>query len=73
MIYVDYDNTGLEMYMVTNDFNECLIRTTNRALAYFVNAHSRGLERGMFLVVGGDPGSRKAKRPLFHHIRRYTR
>lgn len=73
MIYVDYDDNGLEIYMVTNDYNECLIRTTNRGLAHFVNANSKGLARGMFLVVGGDPGSRKAYRPLFHHIRRYTR
>ena len=73
MIYVDYDDTGLEIYMVTNDYNECLIRTTNRGLAYFVDKHSRGLKQGMFLLVGGDPGSRKTRRPIFHHIRRYFR
>jgi hypothetical protein len=73
MIYVDYDNTGLEIYMVTNDYNQCLIRTTNRGLAYFVDSHSRGLKPGMFLLIGGDAGSRKPQRPIFHHIRRYSR
>lgn len=73
MIYVDYDDTGLEVYMVTNDHNQCLIRTTSRSIAYFVDAHSKGLPAGMFLVVGGDPGSRRIKRPIFHHIRKYSR
>ena len=73
MIYVDYDDNGLPVYMVTNDHDDCLIRTTNRGIAYFVDANTRGLPRGMFLVVGGDPGSRKAKKPIFHHIRKYFR
>lgn len=73
MIYVDYDEAGLEIYMVCNDYDQCLIRTTSRGIAHFVDKHSRGLPPGMFLVVGGDAGSRRQKKPLFHHIRRHSR
>lgn len=58
--------------MVTNDQGSCLIRTTDSALANFVNEHSRGIPPGMFLVVGGDPGARKSRK-IFHHIRKVNR
>ena len=73
MLYVDEDETGLERYMVTNDQGLCLIRTTSRAIAYFVNEHSR-IPAGYILVVGGDPKSRrKQNRPIFHHIGKVAR
>jgi hypothetical protein len=68
---MDYDDNGLPMYMVTNDYNDCLIRTRNQRIAYFVDANTKGIPRGMFLVVGGDPGSKKQKKPIFHYIRKY--
>lgn len=59
--------------MVTNDQGLCLIRTSNLAIANFVNKHSKGIPPGMFLTVGGDPGARKAKRSIFHYIRKVSR
>jgi len=73
MLYVDQDETGLERYMVTNDQGLCLIRTTSRAIAHFVNENSRGISPDMFLLVGGDRGSRLRNPKLFHHIRRVVR
>lgn len=69
MLYVDYDECGIEQYMVTNEQGLCLIRTTDGAIASFVEKHSKGLPAGMFLVVGGDFGWRTNKK-IFHHIRR---
>ena len=70
MLFVDEDDNGIESYMVTNEQGLCLIRTTSRAIAHFVNQHSK-IPAGYFLVVGGDPKSRrKTNRPIFHHIKR---
>lgn len=57
--------------MVTNDQGLCLIYTTSRAIAHFVDKHSHGLKPGQYLVVGGDPKSRRRdNRPIFHQIRK---
>lgn len=73
MLYVTEDECGVPIYMVTNDQGLCLIRTSNLAIANFVNKHSKGIPPGMFLTVGGDPGARKAKRSIFHYIRKVSR
>lgn len=71
MLFVDEDENGIERYMVTNDQGLCLIRTTSRAIAHFVNQHSGGIPPGTYLVVGGDPKSRRREnRPIFHYTRR---
>lgn len=57
-----------EWYHVCNDHGECLIHTRNRQLAYFVDKHSRGLPRGLYLSIGGDR-KRDKKRPLFRRQR----
>lgn len=62
--------------MVTNEQGSCLIRTTDSAIANFVNQHSRGIPPNMFLVVGGDPGTRSGNQKphkIFHHIRKVSR
>ena len=71
MLFVDTDETGIDRYMVTNDQGLCLIYTTSRAIAHFVDQHSRGIPPGTYLVVGGDPKSRRREnRPIFHHVKR---
>ena len=71
MLFVTEDEVGIQTYMVTNDQGLCLIYTTSRTIANFVNQHSRGLPSGSYLVVGGDPKSRRREnRPIFHYTRR---
>lgn len=72
MLFVDEDENGICTYMVCNDQGSCLIRTTSSHIAYFVHKHSKGIDPSLRLTVGGDPGARKAQRPIFHHIRRLT-
>ena len=70
MLSVSEDENGIERYMVTNDQGLCLIYTTSRAIAHFVNQHSRGAPPGAYLVVGGDLKSRRREnRPIFHYTR----
>jgi hypothetical protein len=71
MLFISQDETGCNRYMVTNDQGLCLIYTSDGAMATFVDKHSRGLDPELRLVVGGDPGTRGALAPLFHHIRQY--
>lgn len=73
MLYITKDELGCNRYMVTNDQGSCLIFTTNGQIANYVEQHSYGIDPGLRLCVGGDPGSRRAQRPLFHHIRQYYR
>lgn len=71
MLFVTTDEIGIERYMVTNDQGLCLIYTTSRSIAHFVDSHSRGIPSGTYLVVGGDSKARrKENRPIFHHTRR---
>lgn len=61
------------MYMVTNDQGLCLIRTTDGAIADFVDKHSKGVNPDLRLMVGGDYGSRVTNPPIWKHIRRFSR
>lgn len=73
MLTVDQDpQTGISTYMVCNDAGNCLIRTTSSAIAYFVEAHCRGINPKLRLTVGGDPGT-KNQRKLWQHVRRWSR
>ncbi len=73
MLFRDEDENGMITYMVCNDQGSCLIRTTSGNIAAFVNNHSKGIDPNLRLLIGGDPGSRQSKKPIFHHIRRYNR
>jgi hypothetical protein len=73
MLFRDEDENGIITYMVCNDQGSCLIRTTSSNIANFVHRHSKGIDSDLRLTVGGDPGTKQAKKPLFHHIRRYSR
>ena len=73
MLFIDRDKYGCTMYMVCNDAGLCLIRTTNGAIAWYVHTKSLGVDPNLRLSVGGDPGTRQARRPVFHHVRRYRR
>ena len=73
MLYVDYDECSVPIYTVVNDYGECLIRTSSGSIAYFVDKHSKGLPRGMYLTIGGDPGSRFKEKPIFRKAKRYSR
>lgn len=75
MLFVGHDDTGITVYMVCNDQGLCLIRTTDGAIAHFVNAHSKGIDPNLRLTVGGDPGTKRkdSNNKIFHHIRRYSR
>lgn len=72
MLFVE-DQDGIVIYTVCNDAGLCLIRTRNGAIANFVQKHSKGISPDLRLTVGGDPGTRQSRRPIFHHIRKYTR
>ena len=43
-------------YMVTNDAGLCLIRTSNRKIADYVNYYSYGAPLDAQIAVGGDRG-----------------
>jgi hypothetical protein len=74
MLFVDQDEiTGTVTYTVCNDYGSCLIRTTSSNIANFVERHSHGIDKNFRLLIGGDPGSKKLKKPIFHHIRKYSR
>ncbi len=73
MLFRDEDENGIVTYTVCNDQGSCLIRTTSGIIANFVNNHSKGIDPNLRLFIGGDPGSKQAKKPIFHHIRRYSR
>jgi hypothetical protein len=70
MLYVD-DDCGSHIYMVTNNQGLCLIRTTNSAIAYYINAFTKNIDPDFRVNVGGDPGTRKPQPRIFHHVRRY--
>jgi hypothetical protein len=59
--------------MVTNDQGSCLIRTTSSALANFVESHSKGIDPQLRLCVGGDPGTRKNRAPIWIYVRKAGR
>jgi hypothetical protein len=59
--------------MVTNDQGLCLIRTTSSAIANFVDSHSRGIDPNLRLCLGGDPGTRKNKSPIWTFVRKTGR
>lgn len=67
------DECGVSIYMVTNDQGSCLIRTTDAALANFINDHSKGVDPGLRLRVGGDKGTRQKNPPIWTHIRKFTK
>ena len=73
MLFADYDDYGCIMYTVCNDQGLCLIRTSNGLIARYVHILSRGVAPDLRLTVGGDPGTRQARHPVFHHVRRYSR
>ena len=73
MLYIDYDDRGVPVYLVTNDQGLCLIRTTHGAIAEFVHQHSPGIDPKLRLTVGGDPGTRVKHAPIWTHVRRFTK
>ena len=73
MLYANFDENGITMYMVCNDAGLCLIRTSDGFIAHYVHALSRGVDTNLRLIVGGDPGTRQSRHPVFHHVRRYRR
>jgi hypothetical protein len=73
MLFRDEDEYGIITYMVCNDQGLCLIRTTSSKIAHFVNRYSKGISSDLRLTVGGDPGTKQARYPIFHHIRKYSR
>lgn len=73
MLFVEENEDHIWVYMVCNDQGLCLIRTTDPAIARFVNAHTKGINPNLRLTVGGDPGAKSSKKKVFHHIRRYSR
>lgn len=58
-------------YVVTNNAGLILIYTTSGYLATVVNSFTPTLNPNLRLNVGGDPGTRKPKPYIFHHVRRY--
>jgi hypothetical protein len=73
MLIIDRDECGITMYMVCNDAGSCLIRTADGYIAHYIHYLSKGIDTNLRLTVGGDPGTRQATHPVFHHVRRYSR
>ena len=59
------------MYTVTNDYGDILIQTSSFKLAEFVSKHAKGLDRGLFLAVGGDNKRTIVKKGIFRRL--YTK
>jgi hypothetical protein len=70
MLITDQDPEGCAMYTVCNDQGLCLIRTSDRQIAEYVDRHSRGIDHSLRLTVGGDPGTHRGAAPLWQYIRR---
>ena len=57
MLFTDEDRlTGQVTYTVCNDAGLCMIRTTSRSIAYFVNDHVKGIPADYKLTVGNTLG-----------------
>ena len=54
MLYIERDEYGTSQYMVTNDAGLCLVRTSNRKIADYVNYYSYGAPLDAQIAVGGD-------------------
>lgn len=65
------DDQGQTMYMVTNTQGLCLIRTSNGAIAHYVNAFTKQINPNLRLNVQGDPGTRSRPAKIFHHVSRW--
>ena len=65
------DDGGQTVYMVTNNQGLCLIRTTNSAIAYYVNAFTKNINPMLRLNIQGDPGTRTRPAKIFHHVKRW--
>jgi hypothetical protein len=55
-------------YHVCNDFGDSLIYTRNSRLAHYVHNNSKGIPRGLYLTIGGDPQTHLAT-PLWQFRR----
>jgi len=73
MLIRNQDENGITTYMVCNDAGSCLLYTTDGYMAHLIHYLSRGIDPALRLTVGGDPGTRQARHPVFHHVRRYSR
>lgn len=73
MLLRDVDELGITTYIVLNDTGLCLIRTTNSAIAAFVEKHTPGAHPDLRLMVGGDRGARKGQSPIWTHVRKFTK
>jgi hypothetical protein len=51
-------------YTVFNDHGEILLVTRDSQLAEFINRHSKGIPKGVYMRVGGDRGM-KVVSPLW--------
>ena len=54
MLFIDRDEHGTCQYIVTNDAGLCLIRTSSRKIADYVNYYSYGAPLDARIAVGGD-------------------
>lgn len=54
MLFVDTDDCGCRIYMVTNDYGLCLIRTRSYKIANYVNYYSYKAPIDAQIAVGGD-------------------
>jgi hypothetical protein len=50
---------GIRMFTVCNDFGDILIVTSDRKLAFFVEANSYGTDEALRLRIGGDPPTKR--------------
>ena len=73
MLFIDHNECGIPVYTVCNDQGLCLIRTTDSAIAAFVDKCSLGVDPKLRLTVGGDPGTRVKNAPIWTHIRKFAK
>ena len=72
-MHIDQDDCGVTIYMVCNNEGLCLIRTTDPAIARFVDYHSKNVDSSLRLTIGGDRGTKQYNNPISTHIRRFTK
>lgn len=71
MLFIDRDEHKMVQYMVTNDIVLCLIGTTNRAIANFIDRNSIGNNPKLKLTVG-DLESEELNSLIWKHVRRFN-
>lgn len=59
---VDYDECGIQIYKVFNDYGDLILITSDGYTASFVAKHVVGVPRSMLLVIGNGKNYNQPKK-----------